>query len=288
MATIHAVEARIRANPDDAEAWKVYADWLLDQGDRRGELIMLESLPTAATDKAVRKSIARLIAKHQATWSPQTLAGAHYERRHGFVVGVRIDDSQRAYDMASLGRLLADPQARLLTAVRLRFRSAINIEALAELELGNLRSFRAAYHDQGGALVHALVQNPLRSAALTELDLRYTKLTDASLFELARCVRLRGLRTLHLQHNAFGPEGIAALARSSALAELETLDLRYNEIDAEGGIALANSPVLGKLAALRVYADQLGQAGVRALANSSTLSPNIARYWRAQVQEPRQ
>ncbi len=32
----------IVANPDDLSPWLIYADWLLDRGDLRGELINLE------------------------------------------------------------------------------------------------------------------------------------------------------------------------------------------------------------------------------------------------------
>jgi uncharacterized protein (TIGR02996 family) len=33
------LEAHLRAHPTDWERWLVYADWLTDQGDIRGQLI---------------------------------------------------------------------------------------------------------------------------------------------------------------------------------------------------------------------------------------------------------
>src|SRR5687767_3359435 len=36
------LEKRILANPDDAEAYLVYGDWLQSQGDPRGELVVLQ------------------------------------------------------------------------------------------------------------------------------------------------------------------------------------------------------------------------------------------------------
>ena len=42
MSTNPALEAWIRAHPDDWDGWRVYADWLLEHGDIRGELVHLE------------------------------------------------------------------------------------------------------------------------------------------------------------------------------------------------------------------------------------------------------
>jgi uncharacterized protein (TIGR02996 family) len=42
MSSAEELLARLRAHPDDQEAWLVYADWLAEQGDGRGELIALE------------------------------------------------------------------------------------------------------------------------------------------------------------------------------------------------------------------------------------------------------
>ncbi len=280
-AHIRAIEDTLRASPDDDEAWRVYADWLLDRGDRRGELIMLELL--AAKDPRLREPIAALIAECRSSWEPAALPlQARYEWRRGFVCEATISALARAPQIRSLGRLLADPQARLLGCLRLRFQRSARreiIKPFAELDLGKLHTFQAAYLEQGDRLVHALVQQP--ELRLTTLDLRYAGITDEGLIALATCTQLRGLRALYLQHNAFGGKGVEALASSVALSELEVLDLRSNTIGHVGAHALARSRVLGRLETLYLHADDIGQAGVAELESSTSLPHDLVRFWRA-------
>ncbi len=283
---IRALEAQLRANPDDGEAWEVYADWLLDQGDRRGELIMLESLAAQTNDSSVHESIAALLAKHRAGWTPKPLASqTRYEWRHGFVYQATVTNLARRADIRLLGKLLKSPQARLLAHLELRFysyASAKIIEQFTKLDLGKLRSLKVPYQPFGDQIVHVLAQQ--RALNLASLDLRYTGLTDAGLIELVRSPRLRGLRALYLQQNQLGLAGIEALASAPAMSELETLDLRYNAIDVACVRALASSRALGKLKTLHLYVDDLDVESLRALASSTTLAPELVRFWRAQAE----
>lgn len=288
-ADIHALEARIRANPDDAENWKVYGDWLITQGDRRGELVALEALAARTGDVAIRTMIAALTAAHRDEWTPRLGQAVELTWRHGFVCEVAARDISQPYQIDRLALLLADPQARLLTGLQLGFAEWIDEDVRAELlgellslELAQLRSLQVAYHVWGDAVAHALVQRP--TLALTSLDLRYSGLTNAGLIELAGCEQLAGLRSLHLQHNAFGAEGVAALASSPWLSRLETLDLRYNAIDVDGASALAQSTRLGSLTTLYLHAADLDAPSVHALASSTTLQRDLVRFWRAQDQ----
>jgi uncharacterized protein (TIGR02996 family) len=288
-ADIHALEAQLRANPDDAENWKVYGDWLIDQGDRRGELISLEALAERTGDIAIRKMIADLIDAHQHDWTPRLAQGFEFAWRHGFVQAVTLSNIWDPDQIQRLALLLADPCARLVTKLRLGFAPSIDedvradlLAELLELELGELQSLQVAYHAWGDALAHALVQLP--TIALTHLDLRYSGLTNAGLIELAHCERLAGLRALYLQHNAFTAEGLAALASSPSLSQLETLDLRYNQIGEDGVSALAQSSWLGALTNLYLHAADLDTPSIHALASSTTLPRDLVRFWRAQAQ----
>ncbi|MFV8752354.1 TIGR02996 domain-containing protein [Nannocystaceae bacterium ST9] len=278
---IHALEARIREDPDDAEAWKVYADWLLDQGDRRGELILLERHPDASRDPQLRSSIAALVAEHRASWTPAGLYAQSCEWRGGFVVGATFRVSDR-YDPDTLARALADPRARFLIDLRLDIDASLAtkvVASMAKVDFGRLRSLRAIHHGRGDALARVLAKQ--RGLNLATLDLRNSVLTNNGLVELADSGQLRGLRALHLQNNKFAGKGLAALARAE-LGALELLDLRYNQITEVGAAALASSPQLGALRSLYLYAADLGPAGVHALASSTTLPHDIVRYWRAQ------
>jgi uncharacterized protein (TIGR02996 family) len=59
------LEAAIAKNPDDLDAYLVYADWLQGQGDPRGELISLHvALEDKPDDKKLTKQANALIAEH--------------------------------------------------------------------------------------------------------------------------------------------------------------------------------------------------------------------------------
>lgn len=282
---IEAIEAQIRANVQDTEAWRVYADWLLDQGDPRGELILLGLLPGATKDPTLRKAIAAIDTKHRASWEPtiELPVRAEYEWKHGFIHAVTIRDVSRPEDLRSLQHLLADPQARLLSVLNLNLRGSKSskfFDPLAEVELGKLSWFRASDFSGGANLVHALAQQP--TLALTGLDLRNAGLTDRGSSELASCAGFRGLRTLRLTHNWFRAPGISALANAPTLSQLEELDLRHNPIGAAGAQALAKSPFLGRLTTLNLHTHEIGDDGIRALASSDSLPRAIVEFWQAQ------
>lgn len=57
----------IDADPDDAAAWSVYADWLQGQGDPRGELaVVQENLRAQPKDKALLSAEKKLLKQHAA------------------------------------------------------------------------------------------------------------------------------------------------------------------------------------------------------------------------------
>jgi uncharacterized protein (TIGR02996 family) len=274
---VEAIEARIRANEADSEAWRVYADWLLDRGDRRGELIGLELLPESSPE--LRDKIAMLVGKYRRTWEPPALpVKADYEWRYGFVTAVTITDIAQPRQVRSLERLLSDPQARLLSRMELSFRGRTSgtklFKPLAELDLGKLRWFRTYHLDSGDKLVRALVQQP--SWRLHTLALRRTGLTNEGAIDLAHCAQLSGLRRLYLANNAIGGLGVAALANAPTLSQLEELELLGNEIGLAGAKALAASPFLARME--RLYAD-VDEEGKRALASSFSPNPNSAGAW---------
>ena len=69
------LEASLRENPDDREAWLVYGDWLLDHGDRRGELVRSGREPTRDEKQAWRGPVP---SDRFVTW------------RHGFISAIEL------------------------------------------------------------------------------------------------------------------------------------------------------------------------------------------------------
>ena len=113
------IDAIVR-EPDVDGNWLVYADWLCERGDPRGELI---NLGMAADSEDVRARVRELEADEERLISPRLAAQAHYWRfrwRRGFI---DYADLQGAADdpagVEALDALFADPHAALLAWVDL-------------------------------------------------------------------------------------------------------------------------------------------------------------------------
>jgi uncharacterized protein (TIGR02996 family) len=277
------IEAQLRRASEDDPSWEVYADYLLERGDPRGELIRLQRRAAGREDPALARSIAELFTAHVEAWTPSAHGlDIEHDWRHGFVSSMRVKGLTSAEHMEALGRVLGDPQARMLTALSLCFGPTATPalpEQLDAFDLSGLLELRASYCRIGNAVVGALVRQPTLS--LHTLDLRRSWLGDDALARLVRGPTLRGLRRLYLRDNAITGKGIEALSAAAALDSLELLDLRDNAIELGGVRALANSSVLGRLQTLQLQGCGLNWNGKKALAESMTLPRHITAYWGA-------
>lgn len=87
--------AQILANPADDQARLVYADWLTEHGDPRGELITVQLALAAARSSADKRKLAarerELLEKHARQWAKRAMQDAkEYELRRGFVALVKM------------------------------------------------------------------------------------------------------------------------------------------------------------------------------------------------------
>ncbi|PCC67826.1 Leucine Rich repeat [Nannocystis exedens] len=273
------LEERLLDDPDDAGAWAAYGAWLRAQGDPRGDWFGFEALAATPEERAL---VSGWLARERVHRAPVGAATGDCEWRHGFAVAVKFHVRGRR-DARELRELMADPRSQLVSRLELGFADeapARGLSALAQVELGRLRTLLARYHGRGNQVARALRgQSALN---LRVLDLRHSGLTDEGLVALAGCAALGGLRALYLQRNRFTGRGLAALAGAPALSRLEVLDLRYNPIGPAGAAALAESSQLGGLTALHVHAAEIEAEGVRALASSTRLPRDLVRFWRAQ------
>lgn len=82
----HGLIARIAAEPDEVEHYLVYADWLLEQGDPRGELIrVMEGLERLPTNGDLDLRLAELWAQHELRFRRPGWASLDLRWRWGFV-----------------------------------------------------------------------------------------------------------------------------------------------------------------------------------------------------------
>jgi uncharacterized protein (TIGR02996 family) len=137
-----ALAAAILEAPNDLDARAVYADWLIEQGDPRGELMMLQLGARTPKTRAREKEILALHRRHFFGNLPtEDEAGDDrvlVELENGFFATAIVPNEH------SLRMLLDLESARFLTALELGVRSVYPIDPLlAERRLpGGLRSLK--------------------------------------------------------------------------------------------------------------------------------------------------
>jgi uncharacterized protein (TIGR02996 family) len=285
----------VLAEPDAPGPRKVMADFLLDRGDPRGELIAAQCLlaePGLSEDRraALRARQQELLYQHEEGWLASyglrpgegelvrgfletlTLRGARLEALHG--LGRCPLRKVRAFDVSSqtLPALVGLPGLSKLESLHLSGTLAGDeLRSLLMLgELSGLTTLELTNHPLGSAGAQALAGSPhLRS--LRRLVLASAALGDEEIAALAEARSLQALTELSLPSNLVGARGADALARSPTFRELVRLDLRGNRLESEGAAALARSTQLARLVWLDLGQNQIGTEGALALAESRSL-----------------
>src|SRR5262249_7955627 len=89
------LEAAILSNPDAADAYLVYGDWLLEQGDPRGEFVAVQAQRTKKPkDAALKKRERALLSAHEAEWLGP-FAEADHTWAFGFLESFTLSDPTR-------------------------------------------------------------------------------------------------------------------------------------------------------------------------------------------------
>jgi uncharacterized protein (TIGR02996 family) len=198
-------------DPDDEPQLLAHAKWLTQQGDPRGELIVVQhALASSPEDTSLRELEARLLAdKRVAPFAQST--GRSIVWNNGFV------DAAHLGETSGLVRLLPHPAARFLRTLWLR---------------GDARLVKLL--DDGPPLphLHTLV---LQIHGDVTLDLRkYRRLAVLELeAHVARLARIPDLERLYIRTQASSPIAAQAIARMPAQRLVE-LELGFDDrIDAD-------------------------------------------------------
>jgi len=135
------LEKAIFANPYDTDAYMVYADWLQDQGDPRGELIALQIGDKAdAAQKLLAKHADYFIgplADHQKTHDGEDVDA--FTWKYGFIHALRLSHDSygdEGFDGSlaeALDLLLRHPSGRFLTEITFVFNGDPNEDDLQSL-----------------------------------------------------------------------------------------------------------------------------------------------------------
>lgn len=263
--------ARIRDEPDDDGPRLIFADWLDERGDPRGEFIRLQcALARLPADDPRREDLRHreqaILQNHQAVWtaSLQGLA-AGYEFRRGLLQAVSVDARaflERGQELFRLGPIR---RVRFLEASKC-FAALMESPLLSRIRELDLCSCLLG---NGGLVMLARAR---QLAHLEVLDLGFNDLTDQGLKTLADAAHLENLRALSLNDNRqIGTPGMRALADSPHLANLRSLDLSGNGLTETALKVLINGESLKQLDAIALQGNRIGDGGVEALARSELL-----------------
>jgi uncharacterized protein (TIGR02996 family) len=220
--------AAIAAAPDSDELRLIYADWLEEQGDPRGEYIRLQC--RLASDPALSKSdrqklqafASMLFTAHQHEWDrPLHELGAFdllYWRglpEHISIIGADfLAHAERLFALAPV------------TSIRIASKQVDAAALAASPHLARVRALNLAGAEVGDAGAQALASSPYASS-LTLLSLQGNGIGDTGAQAIADSASLKQLRTLILGQNAIGDEAARAIA---AMPHLTTLDLGRNPL----------------------------------------------------------
>jgi len=298
LASNEALEALVEAQPDAVEPRLVYADWLAEAGDPRGELMQREARGEAVPRGPFLGALAPFEGTLEATW------------RVGFVESARVEVT-RADERAGLsvtrllGHLLALPTARALreltvflpsvheeredvvAALAARVRPALRTltlttneeeEMLSWTGTGDLAPLGAALPGLEALMVRAgslaLSSAEELSSSLTRLSIETVGMRPEILATIARAAwpRLEAL-TVWCGSSSYGVEvradDFAELLTRCELPSLRALDLSNNEVTDELAAMVLASPLLPRLESLTLSKGTLTAAGAKLLVDGA-------------------
>lgn len=170
-----AIEAAIAAAPERLEGYLVYADWLQQRGQARGELIVVQrALAAAPGDAALRAREAALFAEHgELLLGPLARAqGARIDWRCGFVRALDLRGSLSAGDPALLADLLTHAAMQFVHRLAASAGDDTDLVPLAELAPRTLRWLELAGDPAGlSALRARLGRLPPRLLGIEHLQI---------------------------------------------------------------------------------------------------------------------
>jgi uncharacterized protein (TIGR02996 family) len=252
----------IREHPEDDAPRLIYADWLEERGDPRGEFIRVQCDLAQRSENDPRRPALEarqreLLAAHWEEWAGPVIEWVRaYRFRPEFVD--QGHEGSRIWQVA---------ERRLIFRRGFLDQVLMTAERYLEYATDLARLYPVRYLTLLNASGHifALAARP-ELARLTGVNLWDNRLTSADMRVLAACRHLGGLTLLGVGFNPIGSEGVAALADSPHLARLTTLRLSHCGIHAGGVRALATSVHMARLTTLHLDSNALGNAGGEALA----------------------
>jgi uncharacterized protein (TIGR02996 family) len=296
----------ILAHPDDDAPRLIYADWLDEHNDPRGEFIRIQCVLAQLSDEDPRRwpleqREQQLLRDQRGKWLPKDIADARCVFRRGFVEEVTLyvhdflsvferllerfplqyiclrgpinsAEKQRDRERTGWNQIARSPLLARLHGLNLAF--PLDVEGWRSVcespYLANLQELKITGTSRIEDVVRdwaALTNRP----ALRSLTLCQNALNLVDLPALANCCSLTGLRELYLIDNLLTHRAARVLAEGRLLQQLERLHLDANLLGDTGALIISEWPALPRLTRLSLGHNRILPAGMRALAKSHAL-----------------
>jgi uncharacterized protein (TIGR02996 family) len=260
--------------PDDDGPRLIYADYLDERGDPRGQFIRIQCALAQLTENdpnrpALEECERTLHESFARKWTSSFRGIANgAELRRGFVETVNVE--------ARVLLLRADELFRLGPIRHLRLLDVAGLldEVLQSADLGRISELTIAKQHLGVHLARSLLKSPSISK-WTALRLGRNRLGDLGVELLARSPLLAQLKQLVLSENSIGNPGALALSTSPHLANLERLELQVNEVGFSGLESLGTSDRLPRLVHLNLAQNQIGVGQPYRWERDGALAPRL-------------
>ncbi|MCA9176055.1 MAG: TIGR02996 domain-containing protein [Planctomycetales bacterium] len=261
----------ILADPDDDMPRLVYADWLHDQGDPRGEFIQLQC-ELAEIHRNFYAVDQELIDRHDDLVERQQDMLLEHGDRWRAALAPLVQDCQFQRGLLQLVRLsgaqLRDYGDRIMAAapICLMFVTAARgclREALRHQRLSQLTGLAIDGSSLLDEDVSAIVEL-LQRGRINRLVLTWCSLTDTSFAAFGNLTNA-SLRDLDLANNSLRNASAMLLATTPGFGALQNLVLTSNMIRLRGAQALARSEVLTQLDSLSMGGNPIDQRAVSEL-----------------------
>lgn len=321
MSTGTELLAAVVARLDDDGPRLVYADWLSERGDPRGEFIALQCELARASPRSTRHAelqakLRALRPAHGESWEPQQLGpDVRWGVRRGFAwtvsapasrllaLGDSLLDAAPTLEAVTVSRFdvtaaafLAWPLLPRFADVALHYlpgpqgppggpgpdRVALLSSLLGDARLQHVRRLSISYSYLDLPSWQAIAGSPLLPR-LDSLSLGLCNARDDSVAALMAAPS--SLAHLSLANGQLGTAGVVALAGSPHARTLRSLDLSWNRLGIKATQALAASELLGQLEVLDLSHCQPGDAGCAALASGKLGALKELRLGAARVSD---
>ena len=263
----------ILAAPDDDGPRLVYADWLEEHSDPRGEFIRIQcelaQLPVQPSrldplekdlvhdgPAELRIREAELLREHERQWlGPVADHCSKWMFHRGFVEFVEVHAMLFVHHGS---RLFAEHPIRAATVIGItglvdKVAKCPHLARLNGLSLGPTRMYPPVLEE---------LLNSEYSPRLSRLILIQNTLSDSHSTALAGADRLSQLVELNLTGNDIRNDGVETLVNSATFLHLESLHFNKNSIRLLGARAIAESPYLQQLQYLDVRNNPIPRRGI--------------------------